>query len=64
MLTKQRVAGIVFLLLFLTATAGVVALAFDDLTRAQAIGVGFASQTMVKGLLSGARDSFPPNPPP
>lgn len=59
--TKQRIFAIVVLLLLLTVAAGVVALTFDSLNRAEAITVGFMSQSMFKGLLSGARDSIPPS---
>jgi hypothetical protein len=57
--TRGRVIAFAVLLGFLAATAGTIALIPDHLTRGQAISVGFASQTIVKGLISGALDAVP-----
>jgi hypothetical protein len=61
--TKSGVALMVFLIAFLTTAAGLVALIPDEVTRGQAIMVGFGSQTMIKGLITSVRDWFPPNSP-
>ena len=62
--TKSGVALMVLLIAFLTAAAGLVALIPDEVTRGQAIMIGFGSQTLAKGLITSVRDWFPPNLPP
>lgn len=57
-LTKDRAVAMTCLVAFLSAAAGVVPLIPDQVTRGQAICLGFASQTIIKGLISGVRDAL------
>ena len=61
--SERRVLGVV-LLCFLAAAGGVATLAFDHLTRSQAIRVGLASEPLLRGMFTAARDATAPKPPP
>ena len=56
----RKLVAMAVLVTFLSLAAGVVALIPDEVSRGQAISIGFASQTIMKGLLSGARDALAP----
>ena len=58
-LGRGELAATVFVVAFLAAAAGLVPLIPDSVTRGQAITLGLASQTIMKGLISSARDALP-----
>lgn len=59
-LSRRRIGSMAFLIVALAATAGLVPLIPDSVTRGQAISLGLASQAILKGVISGVRDALPP----
>jgi hypothetical protein len=57
--SRDRAVAILLVVLFLAAAAGLVPLIPDQVTRGQAISLALASQAIIKGLISGARDAIP-----
>ncbi|HVF05815.1 MAG TPA: hypothetical protein VNA20_13315 [Frankiaceae bacterium] len=58
-LARPELAATAFVVGFLAAAAGLVPLIPETVTRGQAISLGLASQTIMKGLISSARDALP-----
>ena len=59
-LSRRRILATTLLTVLLALAAGFVALIPDAITRGQAISLGLASQTILKGVASGVRDAVPP----
>jgi hypothetical protein len=57
--TRDRALAMGALVVFLAMAAGLVPLIPEHVTRGQAIGLGLASQPIVRGLVTSARDALP-----
>jgi uncharacterized membrane protein len=61
--TVAKVVIIVLLVVALAAIAGVVPLLASHVTRNEALEYGLASQTILKGVISGGLEALKPVPP-